>query len=137
MRESILQNLLEGEWAGKEGREALNLFFELVGLGSSTDSFDLSQKVVEDIQIVRYHFLSLCSFKFSNSRNNHLLFQLPQRIIHLTLESFDDLSFKPSLFNLPVAHMLKLNSQVVSNLKSECDKHWLTGFLKLRDIMST
>ena len=52
MRESKLQSLLEGKWAGKEGQDALNLFFELVGPGSSTNN----SFAVEKVQIVRYLF---------------------------------------------------------------------------------
>ena len=144
MRESKMQGLLEGKWAGKEGQDALHLFISLVGLDSSTDDdSDPLQEVavkVKDAQIVRNLIYSLCSIKFSNSRNNRLLFQLPQRTIPLTLKSFDDLSFKPSPHkppNLPVAHMLRSSSQIASNLKSECDTHCLTEFPTLKDIKST
>ena len=109
-----MQYLLEGNWAGKEGQDALHLFIELVGLDSSTEGSDLSQKAVKvkDAQIVR-HLFYLCVHLNSVSRNNRILFQLPQRTIHLTLKSFDDLSFNPSPQkppNLPAAHMLKLSS---------------------------
>ena len=140
MRESIIHDLSEGKWAGKEGQDALHLFIELVGIDSSTDDSYLSQEAVKDTQIVRHLFLSLRVQLISvNSRNNRLLFQLLQPTIHLTLKNLDDLSFKPNPHkppNPPVAHMLKLSSQIVWNLKSECDKHWLTGFPKLKDITS-
>ena len=127
MRESIIHDLSEDKWAGKEGQDALHLFIELVGIDSSTDDSYLSQEAVKDTQIVRHLILSLCVQLISvNSRNNRLLFQLPQPTIHLTLKNLDDLSFKPNPRkppNTPVAHMLKLSSQIVWNLKSECDKH--------------
>jgi hypothetical protein len=58
MRESKMHDLSKGKWAGKEGQDALHLFFELVGLDSSTDDSDLSQEAVKvkDAQIVRYIF---------------------------------------------------------------------------------
>ena len=60
MRESKIHDLLEGKWAGKEGQDALHLFIKLVGLDSSTDSSDLSQEAVKDVQIVsKTPFLSL------------------------------------------------------------------------------
>ena len=52
MRESIMRDLLEGKWAGKEGRDALHLFIELVGLDSSTHDSALTQETVKDAQIV-------------------------------------------------------------------------------------
>ena len=112
-----MHDLLEGKWAGKEGQDALQLFIELVGLDSSTNVSHLPQEVVKEVQTVsKIPILSLYSIKFSNPRNNRLLFQLPQRTIHLTLKSSDDLSFIPSPHkapNLPVALMLKLSSQIV------------------------
>jgi hypothetical protein len=61
MRGSKMQDLSEGNWAGKEGQDALHLFIELVGLGPSTDSSesDLSQKAVKDAQIVSHLFISV------------------------------------------------------------------------------
>ncbi|KAF8799975.1 hypothetical protein BYT27DRAFT_7118735 [Phlegmacium glaucopus] len=56
--ESKMQDLLEGGWAGKEGRDALGLFIELVGLKSSTDGPEPLQEAVKDAPIVRP--LSLC-----------------------------------------------------------------------------
>ena len=118
MRESIIHDLSEDKWAGKEGQDALHLFIELVGIDSSTDDSYLSQEAVKDTQIVvRHFFLSLRVQLISlNSRNNHLLYQLLQPTIHLTLKNLDDLSFKPNPRkppNPPVAHMLKLSSQIV------------------------
>ena len=62
MRESKIHDLLEGKWAGKEGQDALHLFIELVGLGSSSDNSDLSQKAEKGAQIVRRPFFYLCVF---------------------------------------------------------------------------
>ena len=56
MRESKMQNLLEGKWAGKEGKDALHLFIELLGLDSSTDDSPLPLEVVKDAQMVRNLF---------------------------------------------------------------------------------
>ena len=140
--ESKTQELLRGNWAGKEGRDALDLFIELVGLQSSTGGLvPLQEVVVKNPPIVRHHFSSpLCSAQFNSSRNNRLRFPLLQHIIHLTLKSFDALSFRPSThqpLNLPAIPMPKLSSQIIWNMRNECDNHWLTAFPKLKNIKSS
>ena len=54
-----MHNLLQGKWAGKEGRDALYLFIQLVGLGSSADDSNPPQEAVKDVQIVRHLFFAL------------------------------------------------------------------------------
>ena len=51
-----MRDLSEGQWAGKQGQDALHLFMELVGLDSSTDESNSLKDAEKNAQIVRYVF---------------------------------------------------------------------------------
>jgi hypothetical protein len=51
-----MRDLSGGQWAGKQGQDALHLFIELVGLNSSTDDSNSLKDTEKNAQIVRYFF---------------------------------------------------------------------------------
>ena len=56
MFKSKMRCLLEGEWAGKDGQDALHLFIELVGLNPSTDAPNPLEDAAKDPPRVRHYF---------------------------------------------------------------------------------